>query len=127
MTLFELFNNTEMDLDVYDTDYDACVTICYTNKEIDNSDKFCNGLIKKVEVVDATKISDNLVIADWSKLITSNLDKFKAFAKEHWYRCFEDDEDEFIYQWICEIHKYIAGYVPEEFYDYLVAFVDTLE
>ena len=40
---------------------------------------------------------------------------------------YKNDEDEFIYQWINEIHLYMAGYVSEDFYETLVKFVDSLE
>ena len=55
------------------------------------------------------------------------MDKFKAFTKEYWNNQYEDDEDEFIYQWISEIHLYIAGYVGEKMYGKLNSFIETLE
>ena len=47
----------------------------------------------------------------------------------HWHdECqYEDDDDEFIYQWITEIHSYMAGCVSDDFYGVLVEFVDELE
>ena len=32
-----------------------------------------------------------------------------------------------IYEWIKEIHYYMAGYVSEDFYDALVEFVEELK
>lgn len=125
MTLFELLKVMEEDFDTYDTEYDAVVTVCYIAEEDekDNYDRFCNGIIKKVNVVE--KAGDGLVV-DWSKLICDNMEKFKEFTAEHWSRQYEDDEDEFIYQWINEIHMYMAGYVSEDFYTTLVKFIDSL-
>lgn len=126
MTLFEYLQMTECDYDTYDTKYDAGVTVCHIYEEDDNDDydKFCNGIIKKVNVV---KINGDILIVDWSELIERNMDKFKAFTKEHWRYQYEDDIDEFECQWINEIHMYMAGYVSESFYSKLNKFVDSLE
>jgi hypothetical protein len=126
MTLYEYLQMTECDYDTYDTKYDNGVTVChiYGDDECDDYDKFCNGIAKKVDVV---KINGDILIVNWSELIERNMDKFKKFTKKHWNRQYEDDIDEFVYQWINEIHMYIAGYVSESFYTKLIEFVDSLE
>ena len=123
MTLYEYLQMAENDFDTYDTKYDAEVTVCHIYEEDDAYDKFCNGIIKKVDVI---KINDDTLTVNWSELIERNIDKFKWFAREHWIYDYEDDIDEFVYQWINEIHMYIAGYVSEDFYDVLNDFVDSL-
>ena len=125
-TLYDYINMAENDFDTYDVDYDAEVTVCHIYKEDDAYDKFCNGIIKKVNVV---KINGDTLIVNWSELIKRNIDKFKKFTAEHWYEnCqYEYDIDEFIYQWINEIHAYMAGYVSEDFYITLNEFVDSLK
>lgn len=126
MTLYEYLKLSENDFDTYDTVYDAGVTVCYIadEDEKDEYDKFCNGIIKKVEVI---KINDDSPVVNWTELIERNMDKFKAFAREHWIYDYEDDIDEFIYQWINEIHYYVAGYVDEDFYTELNKLVEILE
>ena len=126
MKLYEVLKMSEADYDTYDTVYDADVTVCYIEEEDaeDSYDKFCINIMKKVEV--AQIMSDEL-ICEWTKLIQNNMEKFRAFTEKHWDNQYEDDEDEFIYQWINEIHYYLAGYVSEDFYDTLVEFVDSLE
>ena len=126
MTLYEYLKMADNDFDTYDTEYDAEVTVCYIDEENDEYDKFCNGIIKKVDVV---KINGDTLTVNWCELIKRNMDKFKAFTAEHWYaNCqYEDDEDEFIYQWINEIHQYMAGYVSMDFYKTLNTFIDSLE
>lgn len=126
MTLYEYLKMSENDFDTYDIDYDAVVTVCYIADEDDEYDKFCNGIIKKVNVL---YIDSHYLTVDWCKLIERNMDKFKAFTKENWREnCqYEDDVDEFIYQWINEIHYYMAGYVDEGFYNELNMLVDSLE
>lgn len=125
-TLYEYLKMSRNDFDTYDTEYDASVTVCYIGKEHDEYDKFCNGIIKKVNVV---KINDNSLTVNWSEFIERNMNKFKEFTSKHWYAScqYEDDIDEFIYQWIEEIHKYMAGNVSEDFYTTLNEFVRTLE
>jgi hypothetical protein len=125
-TLYNYINMAENDFDTYDIEYDAEVTVCHIYKENDEYDKFCNGIIKKVDVI---KINGDSLIVNWSELINRNMDKFREFSEEHWYaNCqYEDDDDEFIYQWINEIHQYMAGNVSEDFYSVLNKFVDSLE
>lgn len=124
MTLFEYLQIAENDYDTYDTKYDVSVTVCHIDEETDEYDKFCNGIIKKVNVA---KIDGDILTVNWSELIERNMDLFKYFTEEHWYRHYEDDVDEFVYQWINEIHMYMAGYVSEDFYSVLNEFVNGLE
>ena len=123
--LYDYIKMTENDFDTYDTEYDADVTVCYINEENDDYDKFCNNIMKKVNVV---KINGDVLIVDWSKLIERNMDKFKKFTVEHWYaNCqYEDDVDEFVCQWINEIHQYMAGNVSIDFYPVLNELIDNL-
>lgn len=127
MKLYEVMKMSEVDFDTYDTVFDADVTVCFIDEEDaeDSYDKFCVNLMKKVEVVRI--IPESHLVCDWSKLINDNMEKFKAFTAKHWDNQYEDDEDEFVYQWINEIHYYFAGYVSEDFYDTLVVFVDSLK
>lgn len=124
--LYDHIAMAENDFDTYDTKYDAGVTVCYIDEENDEYDKFCNGIIKKVNVV---KINGDTLVVNWSELIERNIIKFRAFAAKHWYEnCqYEDDEDEFVYQWINEIQQYMAGYVSMGFYSKLNKFVESLE
>lgn len=122
-TLYDYLKMNKSDYDTYDTEYDAVITVCYIDCECDDYDKFCNAIIKKVDVVKAYNYG---LTVNWSNLIKRNMDKFRAFAMKHW--AFEyEDEDEFIYQWVKEIHYYIAGYVSIDFYSVLNEFVDGLE
>ncbi len=125
MKLYDFIKLTEADYDTYDTVYDACVTVCYIDDEdiTDDYDKFCIEITKKVEV---EKQNGDILIVKWTNLIQNNMEKFKNFTEKYWKYTYEDDEDEFIYQWINEIHSYMAGYVSEDFYSILVKFVETL-
>ena len=124
--LYDFINAAEKDFDTYDTKYDSVVTVCHISEEYDEYDRFCNSIIKKVNVI---KIHGDTLTVDWCKLIERNIIKFRMFAEENWYSdCqYEDDEDEFIYQWINEINQYMAGYVSIGFYKKLNKFIDSLE
>lgn len=124
--LYDFIRMSENDYDTCDTEYDAMVTVCHIDEEEDEYDKFCNNIIKKVNVV---KINGDYLVVDWCKLIERNIIKFRTFTAKHWHETcqYEDDEDEFIYQWIDEINKYMAGYVSMKFYSVLNKFVDSLE
>ena len=126
MKLYDFMKISQNDFDTEDTIYCAVVTVCYIDEEDinDNYARFCIDLMKKVEM--EKQIGDGLLVK-WTELIQNNMEKFRAFAKEHWINSYEDDEEEFVYQWIKEIHYYMAGYVSMDFYDNLVKFVESLE
>lgn len=124
MKLYEFLKVTRRDYDCYDTDYDACVTVCYIDAVKDNYDKFCVELTKKVDVIMQT--SNTSLVCDWTKLIIENYDVFKAFAQVNWF-CDYKDESEFIYQWIQELNGYVAGSVSEGFYYKLCRLLKTIK
>lgn len=124
ITLYDFLRMSEKDYDTLDTEFDESVTVCWIDGEDDNYDKFCNEIIKKVNV---ERIAGEFLIVDWSGLIKRNIEEFKNFTYEHWICGYEDDIDEFIYQWIKEIHYYMAGYVSEDFYEDLVELVEKLK
>ena len=134
MTLYDYLKTSPQDWDTYDTEYDVCVTIGHVYEDDEDDEegwysdfrKFYINIMKKVNVISQ---EEDCLIINWSDLIKNNMKKFRAFSKENWFkhRQFENDEDEFVYQWIKEIHLYIAGYVSDNFYNKLVDFVSTLE
>lgn len=128
MKLYDFLKISQNDFDTYDTVYDTGVTVCYIDEEDveDSYDKFCIELMKKVEVEEQ---NDDILIVKWTELIQNNMEKFKKFTAENWYEScqYEDDEDEFIYQWINEFHQYMAGNVSDKFYNKLVEFVESLK
>lgn len=124
ITLYDFLRMSENDYDTLDTEFDESVTVCWIGGESDNYDKFCNEIIKKVNV---ERIIGEFLVVDWSGLIKRNMEEFKKFTAEHWICGYEDDIDEFIYQWIKEIHYYMAGYVSEDFYEDLVELVEKLK
>jgi hypothetical protein len=124
INLYDFLVLTDCDYDTYDTEYDNIITcVSIDGKPEDDYEKFYQEMCKKVEVY---HVGEYELTVNWSDLIQRNLDKFKAFAKEHWRYAYEDDDDELIYQWIKEIHLYFAGYVSEDFYEVLCEFVETL-
>lgn len=126
MTLYEFMKMSECDYDTYDVDFDAIVTVCLPDEDddLDAYSKFCFEIIKKVNVV---KVIDTGLIVDWSGFIKRNIEQLREFTDEYWYNNYADDEDEFVYQWINEIHAYLAGYVSEDIYKKLVELVETLD
>ncbi len=76
---------------------------------------FCVALYEKVQVTD-------YCVACWSDLIVNNYEKFKEFSNKHWATQY-DDEDDFIYEWIKELHLYLAGMTNNDMYRYLYEFM----
>lgn len=125
MKLHELVKLSQADYDAYDTDFDTSVTVCYIGKINDDYDRFCDEIIKKVEVIRI--FPDSHIVVDWSKLIRDNMEMFRAFTEEYWDEKYREDEDEFMYKWIEEIHLFMAGYAPEDFYGTLFKFAEALK
>ena len=126
MTLYEFIEINGHSYDTYDCDYDAEITVedcCEDDK--DDYYRFCNELYKKVKIC-GKLFNEYSVQVNWSELIEKNLEKFKQFTKEHWITDYEDLDD-FICEWIEEIHHYFCGNVSEEFYTTLYEFVKTLK
>lgn len=118
MTLYEFIKVANNDYDTYDTVYDAIVTVCAFDKEDEQSEeyyeKFRIGIMKFVEVVDG--ISKYEITCKWTDFIERNFDLFKQFTYKHWKIWYDDDREEFVYQWINEIHAFIAGCTTESVY-----------
>ena len=118
MTLYDFIKVANNDYDTYDTEMDAVVTVCSFDAEDEKSEeyyeKFRIGIMKFVEVDKG--ISTCEITCKWTEMIEHNLPIFKEFTRKHWPNQYEDDEDEFIYQWINEIHYWIAGEVGENTY-----------
>ena len=114
MTLYELLEITEGTFDTYDTVFDIVVTVDWIDGEEDYYDKFCRGIQKLVTV--EKKVGNGLLI-NWTGLIENNIEVFTDFAKKNWTNMYEDDEDEFTYQWIREIHYWMAGDTSEPVYE----------
>ena len=126
MTLYEFMKMSECDYDTYDVDFDAIVTVCLPDEDdnLDVYEKFCFEIINKVDVV---KVTDTGLIVDWSGFIKRNIKQLREFTDEYWYNNYADDDNEFVYQWINELHAYLAGYVSEDIYEKLVKLVETLD
>ena len=130
ISIFDFLRIMKSDFDFVDTTLDASVTCCYIDadeyEETDWYEMFCNEIIKKVEVCEA--ITDCMVSAKWYEFIKHNKDAFETFMQTHWGIWYSPTKyfDEFAYQWINEIHNYMAGNVPDDFYKTLYEFAVTL-
>ena len=126
MKLYDVVKLTENCYDTCDTIFDIVVTVDFIeeDKNNDNYEKFCIEIMKKAE---AEKVNGDIIVVKWTELIKNNMEKFKEFSRENWNTSYEDDEDEFIYQWIKEIHYYMAGYVADDFYSKLVELINDLK
>ena len=95
--------------------------------KLENSDMADGDFLeicKKVKPISVT--GDGTIVVGWSGLIFDNMEKFRDFTEKYWENQYDDDDD-FVFEWINEIHMYMAGYVSEDFYRVLVDFVNTLD
>ena len=118
MNLYDFVMKEQGDFDTYDTVFDVCVTVCepyeYDNgEEKEYYDVFSDLIMKKVSVV--KKISDYECQCNWSDFILLNKEIFKRASTELWTSV-PAGEEELVYQWIREIHAWMAGYVSESTY-----------
>lgn len=118
MTLYDFITKEQADFDTYDTVYDVCVTVCEPYEYDEGEDKescdiFSDMIIKMVEVEEKT--GECTCICKWSDFIKNNIETFRNAAEELWYSAPKEDDD-LIYEWIKEIHLWLAGYVSDNAY-----------
>ena len=123
MKLLEYFNlyKDGCCIDTADTEIDEVVTIDYDNEDEPDKDfpclsKFQNELLKKVNLAYLNDGGYCPVVADYSKLITDNIELFKKFVKTNWREDKQyvlDDMTELQYEFIKDFHLMLAGYGTE--------------
>ena len=128
MKLYDFMKIAKSDYDVRDSAYDAVVTCCYISERHieDLYDGFCVKLMSMVDLEEEF-CDDSTLTAHWHELIAGNMELFRKFARAEWYDSYENDDDEFIYQWIDALHQYMAGNVDEETYGDLIELLEEIE
>ena len=110
-------------IDTSDTEIDEVVTVDYNKDDKPDEEfpclhKFALALFSKVDLAYLIDGGYCPVVADYSKLITDNVDLFKEFVKENWREDTHyvlDDMVELQYEFIKEFHLTLAGYQTETF------------
>ncbi|WP_295094602.1 hypothetical protein [Ruminococcus sp.] len=118
MKLYDFITQEKTDFDTYDTVFDVCVTVCEPyeydeGEEKEYYDIFNELIMKNVEVEEKT--GECTCVCKWSDFINKNIETFRKAADELWERIPKTDDD-LIYEWIKEIHAWMAGYVSESIY-----------
>lgn len=115
-TLYEALQWEKSDFDTSDTVYDTTVTVVYDDySQPDNYNRFCKFILQHVKALE--KYRGGYILADWTGFITENLDVFRELATEMWWEEYiPTDDDDLIYEWIKEIHGWLAGSVSETEY-----------
>lgn len=119
MTLYEFGQLGNSCLDTCDDVFDIIITADILTDDEENDlgyyGKFANFICKNVNVLGKAGGCD--IVADWSELITENMSVFREIANDMWYEgSVPDDDDDFIYEWLTEIHGWLAGGVSESAY-----------
>lgn len=117
MTLYDFLKDNDNSYDVADTVFDCIVTVCPPYDGDEWYDKFCNFILKHVEYADYVDECD--ASAYWYDFIDKNIDEFRRFANDMW-AFIPNDNDDLIYEWIEEIHAWMAGNVSEDVYKYFM-------
>lgn len=121
LTPSDLLSEDNDYIEFYDNVFDIFVGLDYVSEKDLNREadkyyyRFLNYLNNNVQVLSVANST-----CAWTDFIKKHIKAFKKFTKEHWVRTYKDDLDEFIYQWIKELHLYGAGYVSESEYKALV-------
>ena len=120
MTLYEYIKQEQNDFDVWDTVFDNIVTVCCIDEDKEDEDnhyKFCIGIMKLVEFKSRVLWTDCAITGDWYGFLKKNYDTLLEWAKAHWREyAIPEDEEDFIYEWIDELHGMFAGGLSEESY-----------
>lgn len=119
-TLYDFIMEQNNDFDTYDTVFDVEVTVCVPCETgEDYYDKFYDFILKHVTGIE--KIGEGECRADWYYFVNSNIEVFKDISNELWDKeNIAEDDDDFIYDWIVEIHGLLAGGASEDTYEYLM-------
>ena len=120
MTLFDFIKANQDDYDTYDTDYCSIITVCINpdDKPEDEYDLFCIRLCKAVSVESCTRHGDP--VCNWSKYIEDNMKLFRDFANKYWIKNNYENEEDFVAEWMEELHRLLAGYGNEDTYKVLI-------
>lgn len=123
MTLYEFGQLGNSCLDTCDDVFDIIITVDILTDDEENDmgyyGKFANFICKNVNVLGKAGGCD--VVADWSALITENMSVFRKAANAMWYEgSVPDDDDDFVYEWLTEIHGWLAGGVSESSYKHFM-------
>lgn len=130
MKIKEYLDIRQNDVDTFDKTFEVIVTCCHiTDEEFEeeindaensfrNYFRFIKYIYENVDVVNTKNI-----ICDWAGFVKEHYNALYKFMEEHWMHCYEN-KDDFIYQWIKEIHYYLAGYTTEENYNYILELLE---
>lgn len=119
MTLYEYIKAAGRDFDVWDEVFDENITVCYISdneENIDNYYKFCSNILRYVMFARPVLYSETIV-ANWYGFFDKNEKVFRDWAKEYWKEgTVPEDKDDFIFDWIIELHGMFGGGLSEESY-----------
>ena len=126
MTLTEFFNDIkdtdlDRDFDVGDDVFDVTVCCCSPNPKPfsptkkEPYDYFSDYIYDNVKIIKAMPDKD-YVVADWTGFVNEHFDKLKEFSRQYWRNDY-DDRDDFTYEWIIEIHGWLADGVNDQRYN----------
>lgn len=123
MKLISLLSlHKDFDMDAYDNEWDVGSCVCWDSGQLtseDLYDKFCVAFYRSVSVETFNESCLTLKVSD---LVKSNKVLFRAYMKNHWKdECqFDDDEDEFVYQWVRELFLYLDGNACDSQYKLII-------
>lgn len=132
MKLYEAMQIYDNDcFDTCDTVFDAIVTVSkMENENEDNYSVFSTELYKKVDFVKFFDGAYAKAEVNWTGLIEKNYAQFEKYVKENWIdekQCVLEDKDDFIYEWIEQIHLLLSGYGTESVYQDMIDLLKTCE
>ena len=120
MTLRDLLEAKGEGLDTGDKDFDIIVTAEYITKEEfakykdEPYYKFAEWIYNHIKVVDPKND-----ICDYTGFVEKNMTALRNFSKQHW-RYQYPDPDDFTYEWIGELHGFLAGNATDQNYSDLL-------
>lgn len=116
--LFDLFHEGCC-FDTYDTVYDVVVTWTWSKEDVEDEKypyffKMTKLLASKLDIACIYGCSDPVIEIEYTKFIKGNLALFREFAQANWLEEYiHEDDDDFVYQFINELHGMLAGEISE--------------
>ncbi|MFR8295143.1 MAG: hypothetical protein ACLVAU_13355 [Ruminococcus sp.] len=116
-----MFKRIKEDCDYDSCDFDYDITVTVGSPEYGTNepyDRYYNDVLSRVNVITDAKDIMSLC-CDWSEFVYRYYDKLKDFADKNWRKNNFAEPEDFVYEWIDETQKLLAGYGTDSIYSAL--------
>lgn len=126
-SIADMFKRIKEDCDYDSCDFDYDITVTVGSPEYGTNepyDRYYNDVLSRVNVITDAKDIMSLC-CDWSEFVYRYYDKLKDFADKNWRKNNFAEPEDFVYEWIDETQKLLAGYGTDSIYSALSEVIES--